>query len=149
MLYLSLFHRALAKEACRCVSGVVNAMESGLPGSFTPLADTFLEAMLPLTTQVLRTTITLGLHRFCFLHWTIPRICFLSHCLDASRIEQAIAVMAESGRMGIQEMVNASSRGYSGPFLKRLLGGAAKKKGLERAACLRYVRILTLYSQVQ
>jgi len=47
--------------------------------------------------------------------------------------------MAESGRMGIEEMVTASSRGYSGPFLKRLLAGAAKKKGLERAGCLRYV----------
>jgi hypothetical protein len=50
---------------------------------------------------------------------------------------QAIAVMAESGRTGIREVVAASAKGYGGPFLKRLLAGAAKKKGLERATCLR------------
>lgn len=50
---------------------------------------------------------------------------------------QAIAVMAESGRAGIREVVAASAKGYAGPFLKRLLAGAAKKKGLERATCLR------------
>jgi hypothetical protein len=46
------YSRALAKEACRCVSGVAAALEAASPGSFTPLADMFLEAMLPLTTQV-------------------------------------------------------------------------------------------------
>jgi hypothetical protein len=50
---------------------------------------------------------------------------------------QAIAVMATAGEQCMRRMIAAGSKGFPA-VLKRLVSAAGKRKGLDRANCLRY-----------